>query len=54
MGWSMGGYGALLLGARLGSPRTAAISATSPAVWPQNNFPDFAFDSAEDWAENTV
>ena len=33
LGWSMGGYGALLLGARLGPARTAAICAVSPALW---------------------
>ena len=33
LGWSMGGYGALLLGGRLGSARTAAICAVSPALW---------------------
>ncbi|EUA23105.1 putative esterase [Mycobacterium xenopi 4042] len=33
LGWSMGGYGALLLGSRLGPTRTAAICAVSPALW---------------------
>src|SRR6202044_1855502 len=33
LGWSMGGYGALLLGGRLGAGRTAAITAVSPALW---------------------
>ncbi|EUA69064.1 putative esterase [Mycobacterium xenopi 4042] len=33
LGWSMGGYGALLLGARLGPARTAGICAVSPALW---------------------
>ena len=33
LGWSMGGYGALLLGARFGPARTAAICAVSPALW---------------------
>lgn len=33
LGWSMGGYGALLLGGRLGPARTAAICAVSPALW---------------------
>ena len=33
LGWSMGGYGALLLGGRLGPGRTAAICAVSPALW---------------------
>ena len=55
MGWSMGGYGALLLGARLGAPRTAAITAVSPALWtsPGAAAPG-AFDSAEDYESNSV
>lgn len=55
MGWSMGGYGALLLGARLGAPRTAAITAVSPALWtsPGAAAPG-AFDSAEDYEANSV
>lgn len=54
-GWSMGGYGALLLGARLGPARTTAICAVSPALW---NSPDDAtpgaFDGPEDYAANSV
>src|SRR6201999_1916022 len=55
MGWSMGGYGALLLGARLGAPRTAAITAVSPALWtsPGAAAPG-AFDSADDYEANSV
>ena len=55
LGWSMGGYGALLLGSRLGAGRTAAISATSPALWlsPAQAAPG-AFDSAEDYDSNSV
>jgi enterochelin esterase-like enzyme len=55
LGWSMGGYGALLLGARLGAPRTAAICAVSPALWtsPGATAPG-AFDGAEDWSANNV
>jgi S-formylglutathione hydrolase FrmB len=55
LGWSMGGYGALLLGARLGPGRTAAICAVSPALWlsPGAAAPG-AFDSAADFAANTV
>jgi hypothetical protein len=30
------------------------LSTSAVWAWPQNNFPDFAFDSAEDWAENNV
>ena len=33
IGWSMGGYGAMLLGARLGPARTAGICAVSPALY---------------------
>jgi S-formylglutathione hydrolase FrmB len=55
LGWSMGGYGALLLGARLGRARTAAICAVSPALWlsPGAAAPG-AFDSPQDFAANTV
>ncbi|WP_165678685.1 alpha/beta hydrolase [Mycobacteroides abscessus] len=55
MGWSAGGYGALLNGARLGGPRTAAIAAVSPSIW--MTYPEAtadAFDDEENWAENTV
>jgi S-formylglutathione hydrolase FrmB len=55
MGWSMGGYGALLLGARLGPARTAGICAVSPALWTSYlATDDGAFDSSADWADNTV
>ena len=55
LGWSMGGYGALLLGARLGPARTAGICAVSPALW-TSYMPteDGAFDSYNDWVKNTV
>lgn len=55
MGWSMGGYGALLLGARLGPTRTAGICATSPALYMTyiGSTPG-AFDSVDDWTRNTV
>ncbi len=55
LGWSMGGYGALLLGSRLGPARTAAICAVSPALWtsPGAAAPG-AFDDAEDYAANSV
>ena len=33
LGWSMGGYGALLLGGLLGPSRVAAVCAVSPAMW---------------------
>ncbi|MBX5486163.1 hypothetical protein MHAS_03635 [Mycolicibacterium hassiacum DSM 44199] len=55
LGWSMGGYGALLLGARLGPARTAAICAVSPALWtaPGAAAPG-AFDDAADYQANSV
>jgi S-formylglutathione hydrolase FrmB len=55
LGWSMGGYGALLLGAHLGPGRTAAICAVSPALWMSYGATaPGAFDSADDWSANTV
>ncbi|WP_050949878.1 alpha/beta hydrolase [Gordonia effusa] len=54
-GWSMGGYGALRLGAMLGAPRVAAISVSSPALWGDpRNFPPRAFDSFEDYQANSL
>lgn len=52
LGWSAGGYGVLLNGARLGSPRTAAIAAVAPALWPtyEEATPD-AFDDAKNWSD---
>ena len=55
MGWSMGGYGALRLGAKLGPSRTAGICAISPALY--TSYADSApgaFDSNDDWAANSV
>jgi S-formylglutathione hydrolase FrmB len=55
LGWSMGGYGALLLGARLGPVRTAGICAVSPALWTSYLTTDNgAFDNSYDWSSNTV
>jgi len=55
LGWSMGGYGALLLGGRLGSPRTAAICAVSPALWLSSDAAaPGAFDGPDDFAANSV
>lgn len=55
LGWSMGGYGALLLGARLGPARTAAITAVSPALWMSSGASaPGAFDGADDFAANSV
>lgn len=58
LGWSMGGYGALLLGQTLGPSRVAAIVASSPAVFP--SYADAraanagAFDDAGDFARHDV
>jgi enterochelin esterase-like enzyme len=54
-GWSMGGYGALLLGERLGPTRIAAIAVDSPAIWTSaaDTAPG-AFDSREDFDEHDV
>jgi S-formylglutathione hydrolase FrmB len=55
LGWSMGGYGALLLGGRLGPVRTAAICAVSPALWTSSGAAAAgAFDGADDYAANNV
>lgn len=55
LGWSMGGYGALLLGARLGPARTAAICAVSPALWTSSGAAaPGAFDGPDDYAANSV
>jgi S-formylglutathione hydrolase FrmB len=55
IGWSMGGYGALLLGARLGPQRTGGICAISPALYQSYTASTLgAFDSYEDWTRNSV
>ena len=54
-GWSMGGYGALRLAARLGRDRAVAAAALSPALW--HSFADSspgAFDSASDFERFTL
>lgn len=53
MGWSMGGYGALMLAARLS--RVAAVVAESPALWHvyEDSAPG-AFDDSADFAEATA
>ncbi|WP_202422487.1 alpha/beta hydrolase-fold protein [Gordonia sp. SID5947] len=54
-GWSMGGYGALRLGALLGAPRVAAVAVASPALWADpRNYPPRAFDSLEDYKANSL
>jgi len=55
IGWSMGGYGALRLGAMLGPRRTAGICAVSPAL--SNSYmgtDQGAFDNYQDWKNNQV
>jgi pimeloyl-ACP methyl ester carboxylesterase len=56
IGWSMGGYGALLLGAALGPARTAAICAVSPALYSDYNeaIGAGAFDGFADWMAYSV
>jgi enterochelin esterase-like enzyme len=55
MGASMGGYGALLWGERLGRRRVPAVGAMSPAIWHRyaQTAPG-AFDSAADFAAHDV
>ena len=55
LGWSMGGYGALRLGAILGPARTAGICAVSPALWTSyDDVEQGAFDGYDDWARSNV
>jgi S-formylglutathione hydrolase FrmB len=55
IGWSMGGYGALRLGALLGPERVAGVVASSPAIWTD---PDDAsssgFEDADEYEEYSV
>ena len=54
-GWSMGGYGSLLLASRLGPDRVAAIAAESPALWLHpGDSARGAFDDAADFRANDV
>ncbi|MDX6296230.1 MAG: hypothetical protein QOI51_87 [Nocardioidaceae bacterium] len=54
-GWSMGGYGALLLAATMGPARVAAVAPMSAALWtaPGLTAPG-AFDDASDWRRHNV
>ncbi len=55
LGWSMGGYGSLLLDAQLGPDRVAAIVAESPALWLRaDDSSAGAFDDAADFRANDV
>jgi len=52
-GWSMGGYGALLLAERLGSAGCAAVAVDSPALWLHaGDTAPGAFDNAADYQRN--
>jgi enterochelin esterase-like enzyme len=54
-GWSMGGYGALLLAERLGPTRVAACAVDSPALWVHaGDSAPGAFDDRADFHENDV
>ena len=55
IGWSMGGYGALLMASKLGPRRVAGVVAVSAALW--ESYDDswsVAFDDHEDFARNDV
>ncbi len=56
IGWSMGGYGALLLGGMLGPARTAAICAVAPALYTDYGeaVEAGAFDGPADWIAYSV
>jgi S-formylglutathione hydrolase FrmB len=54
-GWSMGGYGALLLAERLGRSRVAAVAVDSPALYlTAGSTAAGAFDDAEDFHRHDV
>jgi S-formylglutathione hydrolase FrmB len=55
IGWSMGGYGALLLASRLGPGRVGGVAAGSAALWqsPGDSAPG-AFDDRADFVRNDV
>lgn len=58
IGWSMGGFGALVLTRRLGARRMAAVVAASPALFPSyadaRSTNPRAFDGAADFARHDV
>lgn len=54
-GWSMGGYGALLIATRLGPRRVAGVVAASAALWRSpGESAAGAFDDREDFVRNDV
>ena len=55
LGWSMGGYAALRLGALLGPDRCAAVVAESPALWTEGaDASRSGFRDAREYAEFSV
>jgi S-formylglutathione hydrolase FrmB len=55
IGWSMGGYGALLLASTLGPRRVAGVVATSAALWQSSgDSAPGAFDDSLDFVRNDV
>jgi S-formylglutathione hydrolase FrmB len=55
LGYSMGGYGALLLASQLGRARVAAVVAESPALWTSpGGAARGAFDDATDYRRHDV
>jgi S-formylglutathione hydrolase FrmB len=55
IGWSMGGYGALLLATRLGPGRVAGVAAGSAALWQSaGDSAPGAFDDRADFTRNDV
>jgi hypothetical protein len=55
IGWSMGGYGALLMATRLGRGRVAGVAAASAALWqsPADSAAG-AFDGQDDFVRNDI
>ena len=55
LGWSMGGYGSMLLASRLGPSHVAAVAAESPEIWESaNQTAPGAFDGPADYEAHTV
>ncbi|HYO19222.1 MAG TPA: alpha/beta fold hydrolase [Dermatophilaceae bacterium] len=55
IGWSMGGYGALLMASRLGPARVAGVVAASAALWQSYDEAfSVAFDDRADFARHDV
>jgi S-formylglutathione hydrolase FrmB len=55
IGWSMGGYGALLLAGTLGPTRVVGVVATSAALWQSSgDTAPGAFDDSKDFVRNDV